>query len=60
MLVLRELVLRAAIVSLKTMISGSTGEDIDQKEEHFYSGGAAIDLRWAQLSIGASNLWHHH
>lgn len=27
-------------------------EDIDEKEEHFYSGGEALDLRWAQLSIG--------
>ena len=32
---------------------GCVGEDIDEKEEHFYSGGTAMDLRWAQLSIGA-------
>ena len=29
--------------------------DIDPKEEHFYSGGKALDLRWAQLSIGGQD-----
>jgi len=30
-------------------------EDIDPKEESNYSGGQAIDLRWAQLSIGGTD-----
>jgi hypothetical protein len=42
--------------------SGIDGDDvpwnrhaIDPKEAHFYSGGQAIDLRWAQLSIGGAD-----
>jgi hypothetical protein len=29
--------------------------DIDPAEEQFYSGGEALDLRWAQLSIGGAD-----
>ena len=29
--------------------------DIDSSEEHFYSGGEALDVRWAQLNIGGKD-----